>query len=451
MRKSIREFAALLGVETTTITNWRSGLSAVTPRSGTQAILDTTYQQRATPEDRDRFEQIVAEGEAAWRERHGLVARTEQPAQDTSDRDRSLPSKPSPMHLLPGDAGPPTSDGDSGKSLVGAGHGADDDLIDVLSRVHKLSRSVNAEVIQHLQRSTVRSIARYETLEPADLVATLRKQRRWIDQVLNECSHPQQRRRLFEIASETSGLLGYIAVGRGNFPLARAYCLEAFQLGDYAEDSNLMAWVRGMQSFCEYYAGHYAEAVQYAQDGLAQADSGPQSVRLAVNGLARALGKLGDVEGVHQAVDYAYDLVSRNEAPDGVPSSISLESYSPAQVAGNAATAYLSLAMPDRVERYVELALPEMSDDNSPWGRSLVMIDLARSHVVSAGGDLDAATGIMIDALDISAGTPMMQVRRRASEFVEDATARWGDASPLRAVRDVLASVTSLDINEQTE
>ncbi|WP_281916534.1 hypothetical protein [Nocardia sputorum] len=49
MRKSIREFAALLGVETTTITNWRSGLSAVTPRSGTQAILDTTYQQRRRP------------------------------------------------------------------------------------------------------------------------------------------------------------------------------------------------------------------------------------------------------------------------------------------------------------------------------------------------------------------------------------------------------------------
>ncbi|MCP2320940.1 hypothetical protein APR12_006330 [Nocardia amikacinitolerans] len=75
MRKSIRQFAALLGVETTTVNNWRSGLSAVTPRPVTQEILDTTYAQRATPEDQERFEQIVAEGEAAWRSRHAPSAR----------------------------------------------------------------------------------------------------------------------------------------------------------------------------------------------------------------------------------------------------------------------------------------------------------------------------------------------------------------------------------------
>ncbi|WP_104379979.1 hypothetical protein [Nocardia nova] len=75
MRKSIRQFAALLGVETTTINNWRSGLSTVKPRPQTQEILDTTYAQRSTPEDRARFEQIVAEGEAAWRRRHSVPTR----------------------------------------------------------------------------------------------------------------------------------------------------------------------------------------------------------------------------------------------------------------------------------------------------------------------------------------------------------------------------------------
>ncbi|MBF6413954.1 hypothetical protein [Nocardia cyriacigeorgica] len=75
MRKSIRQFAELLGVETTTVNNWRSGLSAVKPRAMTQTILDTTYAQRATSEDRARFEQIVAEGEAAWRTRHSAPAR----------------------------------------------------------------------------------------------------------------------------------------------------------------------------------------------------------------------------------------------------------------------------------------------------------------------------------------------------------------------------------------
>ncbi|MBF6207934.1 hypothetical protein IU483_28195 [Streptomyces gardneri] len=187
------------------------------------------------------------------------------------------------------------------------------------------------------------------------------------------------------------------------------------------------------------------EALRYAQDGLAHAGCGPQHARLAINGVARAMGKLGDVEGVHRAVDQAYESLSHHSTQAVVPSSISLESYTPAQVAGNAATAYLSLAMPEKVKQYAKLALPEMNDTNSLWGRSLVMIDLARSHVLAEDADLDAATSIMLDALGVSPGKPMMQVPRRVSEFVHDATARWGDASQLRAVREALASIDERD------
>ncbi|MGW4090224.1 hypothetical protein [Nocardia sp. NPDC004750] len=77
MRRSVRDFALLLGVETTTVVNWRTGLSAVRPRSNTQAMLDTTLDQRATVDDRARFEQILSQGEAAWRERHPVTPRRE--------------------------------------------------------------------------------------------------------------------------------------------------------------------------------------------------------------------------------------------------------------------------------------------------------------------------------------------------------------------------------------
>ncbi|MEU4652175.1 hypothetical protein [Nocardia fluminea] len=69
-------------------------------------------------------------------------------------------------------------------------------------------------------------------------------------------------------------------------------------------------------------------------------------------------------------------------------------------MAGNAATSYLSLAMPNKVEQYAELALADMNNTNSPWGRWLVMIDVARSHVLAEDADLDAAVAIMHDALD---------------------------------------------------
>ncbi|MGW6620672.1 hypothetical protein ACWF99_05520 [Nocardia sp. NPDC055002] len=152
------------------------------------------------------------------------------------------------------------------------------------------------------------------------------------------------------------------------------------------------------------------------------------------------MGKLGDTDGVRRTVDRAYELVACDSAPDGVPSSISLGSYSAAQVAGNAATSYLSLAMPDKVEQYAELALADMNNTNSPWGRSLVIIDVARSHVLAEDADLDAAVAIMHDALDTSPDKPMAQVQRRASEFLRDVADRWGDTSQLKGVRDALAS-----------
>ncbi|MFG2444975.1 hypothetical protein ACGFQG_19085 [Nocardia fluminea] len=416
MRKSIREFAALLGVETTTVNNWRSGLSAVKPRSTAQAILDTTYLQRASPADRERFEQIVADGETAWRERHSPLLRHTQTGVARTDRDHD-------GELA--ESGDPT---------------ITTDLLAVLARVHKLSRSVNPEIIDQLRISTHHAIANYETVDPAGLVPALKQQRVWLDDLIDECSHPKQRSELFDIASETSGLLGYIAVGTGDYSMARAYCLESFHLGDNAQNANLTAWARGLQSFCEYYAGRYERALDYARDGLDRAQDGPQSVRLAINGVARAMGKLGDTDGVRRTVDRAYELVTCDNAPEGVPSSISLGSYSAAQVAGNAATSYLSLAMPSKVEQYAGLALADMNNTNSPWGRSLVMIDVARSQVLAEDADLDAAVAIMHDALDTSPGKPMAQVQRRASEFLRDVAERWGDTSQLKGVRDALAS-----------
>lgn len=96
--------------------------------------------------------------------------------------------------------------------------------------------------------------------------------------------------------------------------------------------------------------------LKFARDGLRRAGSGPQCVRLTIDGMARAMGKLGDTEGVHRAVGNAYELLSQNTVPGSVPSSITFECYSLAQTASNAATAYVSLGLPDRVQEYVAAA-----------------------------------------------------------------------------------------------
>jgi hypothetical protein len=240
-------------------------------------------------------------------------------------------------------------------------------------------------------------------------------------------------------------VLGYLAVGRAEFPVARAYCLEAFKLGEFIADTNIQAWARGLQSFCEYYAGRYDKALNLARDGLTYARSGPQSVRLMINGAARAIGKLGDAEGVHRAVDGAYELLSHNMAPGGVPSSISLECYSAAQTASNAATAYVALGIPEKVQHYADIALPEISKSDSPWSRSLVQIDIAFSLVRAREADLDQATLLALDALTISAGRPIISVQQRTQELVHSIAGRWGNVPEVGVILDAASAVKAPD------
>jgi transcriptional regulator with XRE-family HTH domain len=317
-----------------------------------------------------------------------------------------------------------------------------EEVTDVLGRIQKLSRArADPEIIAALGADLRETVRQYETLDHDRLVPVLIRQRAWAETILGGCGHPGQRRQLFEAAATASGVLGYVAVGRGDFPLARAYCLEAFRLADFAQETGLQAWARGMQSFCEYYAGRYDDALSLAADGLACASGGPQGVRLAINGMARALGKLGDAEGVHRAVGEAMDLMDASDAPGGVPSSITLGCYSRAQTASNAATAYVSLGMPEQVQHYIGQAMPEISTSGSPWGRSLVMIDLAFSHIRSRDADLERATGLVLEALSISADRPVISVRQRAAEFIRDATATWGSNPRVCTVRDAAAAL----------
>jgi hypothetical protein len=317
-----------------------------------------------------------------------------------------------------------------------------DDAVDVLSRIQKIRRSaVHPDIISHLQDDMRYTVMQYENLEHSSLIPALRKQRAWVESLIDECGHPAQRRELFEIAGITSGVLGYVAVGGGKFDLARAYCLEAFQLGEFAGDFNIQAWARGLQSFCEYYAGRYDKALMLASDGLDYARSGPQSVRLKINGAARALAKLGDVKGVERAVEEAHELMSLNDAPSGVPSSISLDCYSAAQIASNAATAYLAVAIPEKVQYYAGLALPEISKSNSPWSHSLVLIDVATSCLRSKEADLDHASALVHDALVISMGRPVISVQQRATEFLHDIIGRWGNIPQSRTIRDTISAL----------
>jgi hypothetical protein len=159
--------------------------------------------------------------------------------------------------------------------------------------------------------------------------------------------------------------------------MARSYASEAFQLSDMVGDPHLFAWIRGTQSLIEYYARHYGAALELAKDGLRVAPSGPQTIRLKVNGEARALARLGDKRGVNAAVEQAIQLHEELPASPDVSSSLALGPYCSARIHGNAATAYLNLLEPDRVLLHGEQALEVFDPMRVQGPRALTRLDMA--------------------------------------------------------------------------
>jgi transcriptional regulator with XRE-family HTH domain len=319
----------------------------------------------------------------------------------------------------------------------------EEDAADILARLQRITpQRVNDDVLLLIQGRLDDVVRDYEDLNLTKLTRSLVKQRQWIGELLDNARLPRERQRLYTLASRTSGLLGYAAVNQGRFSLARAYCTEAFHLGDFAGDAELQSWARGTQSFCEYYAGNYEESVRLARDGLDYAGEGVQSVRLAINGEARALGKLRDADGVHRAVERAYAVMGAHDPVAGVSSCVSFGGYSLARTASNAVTAYVALGLPEDVQEHASIAMPEFEASDSKWSQSLIRLDLANSLVTARNPELERASELVREALDISTDRPITSVLQRGKEFVLSARRLNG----LSAVRDVQEAIRAAEL-----
>lgn len=317
-----------------------------------------------------------------------------------------------------------------------------EEISEIMSRVQTLMR-LGGEELTFFELSVDDFVDRYESLGPVTLAPLLTSQRRQLEKAIDDHRDPKQRQRLFRVAGQVSGLLAYMAVNRGRYPLARAYCLEALHLGTFAEDRDLLAWVKGTESFCEYYAGNYPKSLELAREGLTFAGTGPQSVRLLINGEARAFGKLGDLAGVHAAVERAYHAVDRLPEVSGVSPCTSFGGYSRARMASNAVTAYVDLGLPESVAFHADQAMDEFDSSESRWSRSLIRLDLANSLVLAKDCDPAEASSLVKDALDISVGNPIASVVQRSRSFVRS-TKMWRGIPAVDETHDVVREVARL-------
>ncbi|UGT45168.1 hypothetical protein LTV02_18015 [Nocardia yamanashiensis] len=279
-------------------------------------------------------------------------------------------------------------------------------------------------------------VDRYEVEGPGRLAPEVIALRRRIHDLTLQRQHPKQLERLYELAAKLSGILSYMAVNRGRFPLARMYAEEALHVAGLIEDLELQAWVKGTESFCAYYMGKYGMAAALATEGLQLAPNGPQAIRLLSNGLARALGKIGDLSGVHAAVERANTLAEVLPVPDGLSPALTFEPYSQARLAANIATAYLSAGDYEKTLQYGHQVESLVDGSDSVWSRSLVRLDIATALVKSSSPDVEQAVHLGAEALTFSEERPIRSVWQRAHEF-GTATQSF-DASEARDYQEVL-------------
>jgi hypothetical protein len=320
------------------------------------------------------------------------------------------------------------------------------DKEDPLAPLERLAALTDAEFtddkIANADRIIAGFIDEYETQGPRELGPRVRRQRERILRGLTGFERPRHVAALYRQSAQLAGMLAYMAVNVGDFRLARAYCTEAFGLAEFAQDMDLCAWVRGTESFCAYYEGDYRWAVELAREGLQLAGGGPQTIRLLVNGEARALAKLGDDLGAKQAIEGAFVAAARHGVRDGMSPCLSFGPYSDARTTANAITAYTSLGDRGKVQEFLSELAPVVDSSSSVWSMSLTRLDLATVLLAedsrrSQKPDPEAAAELAVQALTISAERPITSVMTRARE-VHTGVSAWSNIDSVRLLGELL-------------
>lgn len=274
-RKSVREFAAHLGVEMTTVANWRSGLSAVTPRPLTQELLDTLLVQVGA-EVRERFEQILAEGEQAL-------------------GSRRMPARRAAVS-------------------VGAAAAAGSDVA-LMSRIDDArlvidrtlaAGTVGPAMVELMEERAAGRMLAYTRTAPSAVLSTVLPDLLEVQSISTQRQPAAIQARLSEITAVLGLLIADALMKLGQIERADYWYGTARLAADDTGNRRLRARVRAQHAMLPYYYGSPEQAVLLARAAQAQLpETADDATALAAAAEARALARLGDADGAELALNRA--------------------------------------------------------------------------------------------------------------------------------------------------
>ncbi|MFE6923372.1 hypothetical protein ACFVAV_20275 [Nocardia sp. NPDC057663] len=421
MRLSIRDFAGLLGVETTTVTNWRAGLSSVRPRSAAQSILDTAYLHKATPEDRARFDQIVAEGEAAWRNRHLLAPR------------------PTPEPPLDSHAGRT-----DGRILSGIGNDAD--------RLPELD-SGPATSLMRSRASSKRSIAGFaavtdllagqrQSIAPDALIGPIEAHRDAVAALFRAASDERSKQHAGALLGETSVVASRVWSAIGDRSMALTHCAFARKLADQLQDKTMGGIARIFESNLRSDAatlissdGDVVIGLRILKEAADVASFLPPAARARIGAeQAQAYAVLELREECEEALVRAQRAAE--EIDDNARSGL-FSDWNTSRIQVYVGTCQLLLGQPKRAIATLTQAL-KASDSDSPNVALAARVDLASAYALS--GELEEGCRILGDTYDALAAMGNHRGIERAQRAIER-MAPWQHERPVLAMRERVGSI----------
>lgn len=463
MRRSVRDFAALLGVEPTTVVNWRTGLGAVRPRSATQAILDTTLDQRATKEDRARFEQLVSEGESAWRMRHPGVDAG--PATDTpaaaseihSERERRF-ELPNVMPNGHSDGGPesqrqnrgdPTNRREalhilgigalaSGVNMSGIVNGAARESTELMNAIDR--SQVDPDNLHDAANELYRLASDYAVAPDVScLFVQLTALRDQLAAEIRRTGRVTDLRDLYVLFSATCVLLASVSHDLAEPQAAMTQTRAARRFAELAGHRPLLSWVYCTRAMITSWWGRPEQVLrEVARVGV---KTGIAGVRLA--GLeARANAQCGDraaaLAGMRTAGNARACLTRTDELAEFGP----IFTFSPARQHYYDATTFARLGEWSSAQREAEAVIHQYGPN--PAASWPVTLTLAQTNLAQARLHLEGpreALDTLLPAMEVPAVQRLPQFRSALRSVHDDLTVHPASTTADgRAMRDVIRS-----------
>jgi len=304
--------------------------------------------------------------------------------------------------------------------------------------------------VDQLTADVVRLGRAYVSAPPVPLFATMRQTLGRIQGALELRAYPAQAQKLNFLAGAVCGLMANATLDLGREEAADDLARAAWTHGRIIDHGPLMGWARGTQALAAIWDHRYIDAIQHAENGLADIPSGMGTVRLhAIR--ARALAGHGDYEQARAAIvaaETARKSAQQDDLHAGVAgefafdeaklryyqSLVVIDAEDPA-AAANAAGAAVRLyqAAPARARSYgcealsrVQFARAQLMSDNVDGaGQALagVLVLDPQMRIGSLGQQLGVCHELLTGSAYRSSASAR-QLDRRLTAFLSDSATR---------------------------